>query len=187
MKVILIGGQKRAGKDYSAKVLQEMLAEQGYTSKTLSFAAPLKEIAANTLNISLETLDDRKNNYDQLTTDGMDYREFLQRLGTEGLRNTFGDDIFVRYTQNEIYKYMDDEIDFVIIPDFRFFDEYRGMLLFDIVTLKIETNIENTDTHASETGLVDFKFDYIIDNSAKNPDILRDYLQSFIEIKLSQN
>jgi hypothetical protein len=191
MKVILISGLKRSGKDFSASLLREKLESIGKPAAITAFADPLKEIAAKTLGMSIHEFNEHKNNYDQLTVDGMDYRTFIQRLGTEAIRGVFGDKVWANSMVNRIKDLEQQGYEYVIIPDFRFYVEFQVLSTFfntnDLKILRIEDKNQTPDEHSSESELEGFMFDYVIDNTQKNPQVLSDYLDSFMEIHLGLN
>jgi hypothetical protein len=179
MKVILINGLKRSGKDFSANILLEKLPN----SEKIAFADPIKRILSNTLEISIDEFDDFKNNHYDIKYDSksLTFRKFIQNFG-ESVKNEFGNDIWAKLARDKI---LSSKKDYIIISDFRFLVEYETLKDLDIVTLKINDNsIQNDDTHISENELNDFEFDYQIDNTKKDPEILEDYLDSFIKIKV---
>lgn len=183
--VILINGKKRSGKDFFAEKLQEELYKNKKTSEVMSFADPIKEIISTTFNITKEQLDDYKNDKNKiavvksndLTVDYSvmtDFRTVLQNFGTEAMQTTFGQDVWVDLLRN---KAKESDVDFVIVPDFRFLQEYISPL-----TVKIRNDeIDNAcaDKHASENELNDFEFMFEIDNSGQ-PD-LTDQIQKFVK------
>jgi hypothetical protein len=191
--LILINGLKRSGKDYSAELLREILGDIG----VVSFAAPMKEIIADTFDISLEALDDFKNNDTELflskaELDGYSYnplinfRVILQRFGTEAMKKQFGNDI---WAVTGIKTAMEKENNWVIIPDFRFISEYEEAFKqskdnnFKLNTIHIFNNdLPPADLHASERDLSDnnFIFDYEIDNTGK-PDNIKEVLSNIIK------
>ena len=185
-QVFLINGKKRAGKDYVANILKAQMEKRGYKVAVVSFADPLKKVVAGTFGITLEELDEYKNNpqeYPILIPDGertfrrIDFRYILQMFGTEGAKPVFGDDIWASIARDIVEKYFQDGFDIVIIPDFRFkveflsFSETRFLEDdIDVKTIYI-SNISipvNSDRHASETELDTFSFDIRMDNSIKN-------------------
>jgi hypothetical protein len=189
MQLILVNGKKRSGKDYFAKMLSAELAKVGKTAEVMSFAGPIKEIIAETFDISLEDLDDYKNqaracgiNHSKM--DGhefqklTDFRLILQKFGTEAMKKFFGEDVWVRLLSERAYK---SKADFIIVPDFRFLTE-------DVpgaITVKIKNaNFDNSgDTHRSETELNDFAFMYTFDNT-NYPDISKDVQEFAKELTL---
>ena len=182
--IILINGKKRSGKDWTAKLIKQDLEDRGYTADIRSFASPMKFIISQTFDITENELDLYKNDDDYgielkvypnnqppCTIKYTDFRTILQRFGTEAMKPIFGNDIWAELLYKNAEK---SEYDFILVPDFRFLVEYRD----NAVTLKIKhTELESqcTDTHASETELNDFSFDYTIDNTG--------YPDTSVEIK----
>lgn len=171
MQIILVNGKKRSGKDYFAEQLANYLDEIGKTSEVMSFAEPIKDIIAETFDITLEQLDDYKNakqsvgiihskmdghDYQKLT----DFRLILQKFGTEAMKAWFGEDVWVQLLMQRVQNL---DVDYVIVPDFRFLTE----VLDDAITVKIKNDdVDNSkDQHRSETELDEFQFDWIIDNT----------------------
>ena len=192
-KVILIAGKKRAGKDYAGEIIKQFMPG----IKCVRFADTIKEIISSTFGISLEDLEEYKNNTDQYgleikaypnnqpeaTIKYINFREILQKFGTEGMKPIFGDDIWVEACYNKIK-----DSEYSIITDFRFLSEYKSLLEkgFEIYTIKIfNDNLESDDSHSSENDLENnnFVYDFYIDNTNK-PDItedIKDILNSIFE------
>ena len=193
-KIVLINGKKRAGKDYFAHLLQEDLKTRGYTSEIMSFAWPIKEILSRTFNMSIEELEECKNNPDEykirvdipngretpdvLTTD---FREILQVFGTEAMKEQFGEEVWRDLLMRRANR---SKCDFVIVPDFRFLSENVAN-----ITIKITNNdLQDNDQHRSENELNGFEFNYYVDNTGYR-DLKGDveYIaSSLIEQKLSK-
>jgi hypothetical protein len=181
-KVILISGKKRSGKDCTGELIKNFIPK----TKIFRFADPIKEIIAKTFNISLEELEEYKNNTDQFgleikaypnnqpdsTIKHINFREILQRFGTEAMKPIFGERVWVEATAKKLEG---EEIS--IITDFRFKEEYNLLnKQYEVYTIKIyNNNLEDTDSHASETELdeANFKYDFYIDNTDQ-PDITND-------------
>lgn len=180
--IILINGKKRSGKDYFATELQKQLYDNNKTSAVIAFADPIKEMVATLFNISLSDLDTYKNNPDQYgyaiqaypnnqpicNVQYGDFRTILQRFGTETLKPWFGEDIWVKLLQN---KSQELNVDYIIVPDFRFFCEE-----ISDCTIHIKNdNCTSNDSHRSETELEQFGFEfkYTVDNTGY-PDITND-------------
>jgi len=191
--MILINGKKRSGKDFSAKLLKAKLEEKGYWVEIMSFADPIKEIISKTFNMSEELLDEFKNDKINLyayTKDAdlqliANFREILQNFGNEAMKSVFGESVWVLH----LLKRITPRVDFVIVPDFRFHSEAQALAPGD-KTLKIRNDDleDDGDTHASETELKDFVFDFEIDNTGQ-PDIT-EQIENFIKIlicKMKQN
>ena len=183
-KIILINGKKRSGKDFFASKLQEELYKNKKTSEIMSFADPLKDIVAKTLNVSLEELDQFKNDKEPIIVrkDGFqeivtDFRKALQIFGTEAMKPYFGNDVWSNLL---LERAKNSKVDFILVPDFRFKVEEISEY-----TVKIRNDeIDNAckDLHPSETELNDFNFKYTINNSG-NPD-LTEQINNFIRTVL---
>jgi hypothetical protein len=148
--VIQLSGKKRHGKDTVARLLKDKLPY----ATILSFAEPLKQILAETLDITLEELDIRKNNDNE-------YRGMLQRLGTEAMKPIFGDTIWYDLLLKKIEALPINY--FVIIPDWRFIEEiFPESFKVRIIRPSIPLT---GDDHPSEVILDNYKsFDYTLEN-----------------------
>jgi hypothetical protein len=182
IKIILINGKKRSGKDHFAKVLQKELSSIGKTSEILSFADVPKDILCTALNISKEEFNDFKNSSSELTAEFYgseipicNFRKLIQRFATEAMQHYFGEDVWVKLLIERAIKF---DTDFILVPDFRFIPE----AIDDGITVRIrndEVDKKCKDEHRSENGLGGFKFNYTINNSGK-PD-LTDSVREFIK------
>jgi len=160
-KVLLIAGQKRSGKDTLATLVSEEMQRLGKTVEIMSFAYPMKKILAVTLGITDEELDALKND------PANPHRGYLQRLGTEGAKPWFGDDV---WSQLALKATRNSDADVIIFADFRFPEEGRGFPYeFETSTLKVyrpSLKTDNNDNHISERALDDYEFDYEVNNSS---------------------
>jgi hypothetical protein len=156
-KIILLGGKASHGKDTSAMMLQETLARMGKTVLIMHFADLIKFYCSTYFG-----WDQKKD------TAG---RTLLQVVGTEKVRSKRPN-----YWVEQVANFLDvfgDTYDFILIPDFRFRNEYDFFERndFDVSTVKVvRPNFDNGLTveqqnHSSEVALDNFKFDYVIDNS----------------------
>lgn len=180
--IIMVSGFKRSGKDFISNYISKSFP----VSKVFSFAEPLKDIVATTMNMGLNTLDEYKNNSESLfihRDDGYaekitDFRQILQRFGTEAMKKHFGDDVWVDLAIKKLE-------DINIISDWRFKTEYEAMRkVGDVITIRVEDLNIKPDDHISEHDLDDFTFDFKIDNSAKDDTFLislRRFLRFFEE------
>lgn len=178
--LILINGAKRAGKDEFAKILTKLL--QGTDSAQRSFAAPMKDILAQTLGVSLEVLDDLKNNEDykiqfmdskdSIITTEHTVRKALQIFGTDAIKPYFGVTVWGDLMLKDYRTFNNCTF---IVPDFRYPDELKPLLDVgaEIVTIYIQRDlVENSgDTHSSETSLQGFEFDYYVSNNQTLEDL----------------
>ena len=156
-KIILINGKKRAGKDYIANILKEKLGN----CEIMHYADALKQIISETFEISLEELENYKNENVEITFNGKrtTFRRILQCFATEAIKPVFGNNIWKRIVLEKI---KETNAEYIIIPDFRFPEEY----IEGSYTVKVLGG-EQLDSHISEHALNNFKFDYIIDNTKK--------------------
>lgn len=187
-EIILINGKKRSGKDFFAEKLQEELYKNQFTSEIIAFADPIKDIIAKTFNISDEDLDNFKNDKIKIAAklpkmDGYDcyeitdFRKVLQNFGTEAMKTHFGEDVWVNLLRDKVNK---SNVDYVIVPDFRFLSENISS-----ISIKIENkDVEEGDGHRSETELDNFHFRIVIENTGQ-PD-LTDQVQEVVR-KIKDN
>lgn len=169
-KIILINGKKRAGKDYIANLIKEELNSKGFSVEIMSFADPMKDIISKSFDISLEDLEDYKNEKTKIAVkipklDGYlcdvisDFRTLLQRFGTEAMKPIFGDSVWADLLYK---KAQNSETDYVIVPDFRFIVED----IPNYCTIHIKNDdVDHNDSHASENELNDYSFDVVLNNT----------------------
>ncbi len=165
--IIQIGGFKRSGKDTISQMIANHYQSKGKLVDIFHYADPLKQIAASIFDISLEQLDEFKNNKTELwrfdefgdAYQVTNFREILMKIGNESIKPVFGNDVWQKIIYEKIEK---SEADIIIIPDFRFKVEH----IPNAVTIRIINNyIVNDTDHPSETELIDFDFDMLIDNT----------------------
>jgi len=147
--LILVNGKKRAGKDYLTKLLVDRFNERvsANTATSMSIADSLKNIIAQTFNISLEELDVLKNSEETFRFGDREisFRRILQNFGTESMKLVFGDDVWIELLMNKYNKYITNTGDIVIVPDFRFECEYE--YIKDSITINIFNTELSTDDH----------------------------------------
>lgn len=165
--IIQIGGFKRSGKDTISQMIANHYQSKDKLVDIFHYADPLKQIAASIFDISLEQLDEFKNNKTKLYRFNTyeepckvtDFREILMKIGNEAIKPVFGSDVWQKIMFEKIEK---SEADIIIIPDFRFAVEH----IPNAVTIRINnSDIINDTDHPSETELIDFDFDMSIDNT----------------------
>ena len=167
--VIQLLGFARAGKDWTASQLKAYFESQGKSVEIMSYAAPMKRIAATLFGISLEQLDVAKNNpatypiycgeygRDYLETD---FRQFLQRLGNDAIKPIFGDDVWAKLAKANIDK---STADIIIMPDCRFTVELNEV---GGTTVRIVNNsLPPPMNHPSELELLNYVTHYSLDNT----------------------
>lgn len=176
--VIQLLGFARSGKDWTASQFKTYFESQGKSVEIMSYAAPMKQIAATLFDISLESLDYFKNHsdtvsievYDNAETEDTyqghsllletDFRQFLQRLGSDAIKPIFGDDVWAKLAKANIDK---STADVIIIPDCRFTVELSEV---GGTTVRIVNNsLPPPMNHPSELELLDYEADYALDNT----------------------
>lgn len=188
--IIQIGGFKRSGKDTISKMIANHYQSSGKLVDIFHYADPLKQIAASIFDISLEQLDEFKNNKTELYRFNTyeepckvtDFREILMKIGNEAIKPVFGSDVWQKIMLEKIEK---SEADIIIIPDFRFAVEH----IQNAVTIRINnSDIINDTDHPSETELIDFDFDMSIDNTnySQNQEEISYYCEQMIDNYIKQ-
>lgn len=163
--MILIGltGFKRTGKDSSANVL---VAEFGF--QKVAFADALRTIAlrVNPL-ISCEAAPEdilielggpvalryadliERLGYER-AKEIPDFRNFLQRLGTDGIRDCFGKDAWVEALERRLFQERPER---VVVPDCRFLNEAKFIRRTGMLWRVIRPGFGGDDPHPSETEI----------------------------------
>lgn len=189
--LIMLHGKKRSGKGAVALAMKKHLVK----AKIVSFATPLKHILATTFNMPSAILEEYKNEGasfmhgvpDAKNIDGGDfrlqtYREAHQLIG-DGIKSVFGSTVFAHLACKQIEKAFD-LCDYVIVDDLRLEqDEYwfvreffsnsvvaaHGTVEVPYINIKTVTitrpDLFSNDGHITENGMIDFEFDYQINNS----------------------
>ena len=171
MRVILISGSARFGKDSAAFIMKELLEKQKKKVLIIHYADNLKLFAKNYFGWSGQK--DQKG------------RELLQWLGTDVVRKNYEDtcvDMIVALLKGIKTLY-----DYVIIPDVRFPNEIDRMRdNFDCITVRvIRPNFDNGLTeeqrkHPSETALDNYPMEYELINDGDLEKLL-DTTRTFIK------
>jgi hypothetical protein len=150
MKLIGITGKARAGKDTIATHLAHT-----HAFTRIAFADPLKLAAQQMFGLTnTQTWDDNLKET-VIPMWGLSPRQIFQRLGTDAMRGTFGQDVWLRrfVLSYHILRDTDD----VVVPDVRFDNE--AMLIKDMGGTLIQVirgdGLRGDDgIHASEAGVV---------------------------------
>lgn len=141
MTVILISGKATSGKNTFATFFGEYLKKKGVKYQEIAFATPLKQIC-------------RASGWNgKKDKEG---RKMLQDTA-DNIKAIYGDDYFALKAKESISE------DVVLVTDWRYKKEYEVMKEFNVVTVRIEREVER-DEHSSETELDDFNFDFVIKN-----------------------
>mgnify|MGYP004471739267 FL=1 len=155
MRIILVSGSARFGKDSAAFMMKELLEKQQKRVLIIHYADNLKLFAKNYFGWSGQK--------------DLEGRKLLQWLGTDVVRKNYEDtwvDMVVALLKGIKTLY-----DYVIIPDVRFPNEIDKMCdNFDCVTVRIiRPNFDNGLTeeqknHPSETALNNYPMEYELIN-----------------------
>lgn len=172
MKIIMVAGKAGSGKDTFCKLAMDLYGDKIWR---FAFADELKEIAQDM------GWDGEKDNRG---------RQLLIDIGTDGRK--YNKNLWVDKVADQIIDVMElgYKIDYAVITDFRYENEYNHMAyLFDkedIITARIDRDFSSsltTDQQAdeSETGLLMFPFDYIIENEGD-----MDYFRQGIQLMFDE-
>lgn len=197
--IIGINGRINHGKDEVAKIIQYLTfinsrkefnnycTYDHFKDSSLTMMSPwqvkkmaykLKQIASILLNVPVAKFEDRDFKDIQLPVewDYMTIRTFLQKLGTETMREGLHQNTWA----NAFWYDYDEDNNHWLITDIRFPNEYESVKDRNGIMIKVVRDIEiPKHEHESETALDSYRFDYVINN---NKDI--NHLISEVEILL---
>lgn len=124
------------------------------------FAGKLKQVATLLTGIPTYKFEDQEFKKTKLGPEwDMTIREFLQKLGTDAIRdhfhvNTWVNSLFSDYTEDSNW----------VITDLRFPNEFDRVKAFNGITVQVIRPGITGSNHESDTALNNFIFDYIIIN-----------------------
>ena len=160
MKVFIIGGTAKSGKNTFGNYLREELKNYGYKPCVMNLTEPLYSYAKNYFSWN-ENCNEKP-------------REFLQKMGIEIIKEKMHKPYFLINRTCEDIEILSNFFDVFIITDARLimeFEEFRKRF-DDVVVIKItRENYDNGLTeeeknHITETEVLDYKkFDYEIINN----------------------
>ena len=166
--IISITGKIGSGKDTIARMIQEYTKDSWEVRK---FAGKLKQIASILTGVSQHLFEDQEfKKLDMSGNWGMTYREFLQKLGTDALRDNLHKEVWI----NALFSEQRDRNSNWIITDTRFPNEYDACKKHDAVMIKVVRPGSYTGNHASEISLdhiSDSGWDFIIINDGTLEDL----------------
>lgn len=179
------------------------------------FAGKLKQIATLLTGVPIEKWEDQsfkkqemprvwevtkqvmeadENNQDGYSTDLMTYREFLQKLGTESMRNGLHENTWV----NALFADYESHLNW-IITDMRFPNEYDAVIGKQGICIRVEKPCQYCNglgyhkiscvklyqtQHASETALDNHVFDYVINNTGTIDDLVKEVRKMLLHFNL---
>ncbi len=176
MKIYVIGGKAKSGKNTFGEYLREELKEYGYKPCVMHITEPLYEYA--------------RNYFEWNERDSEKPREFLQKMGIEIIRDKMGKKDFLLNRLYEDIEILSNFFDVFIITDARLIHEFESIKdkYDDVVTIKLirrNYNDELTaeeEEHITEQEIKNYNdFDYIIEN-----DNIDDLKRSALEIVRSE-
>ncbi|WBC28480.1 deoxynucleoside monophosphate kinase [Thiohalocapsa phage LS06-2018-MD03] len=179
--VIMVSGFKGAGKDFiSEKLSKSIFNPKSFSNpKIFSFAEPIKDILATTLDTDVKSLNYMKDSDLDIYLEReymTNMRRVLQRFGTDAMKKWFGEDVWVNVMKQNLNP---DEM--VIISDWRFQHEYDSMCeVANVITLRVDNHEAKGDGHISENDLFGFDFDFRIDNTRKDSSYISQ-INAFLE------
>ncbi len=172
MKIFVIGGKAKTGKNTFGEYLREQLKDYGYKPCVMHITEPLYAFA--------------KNYFEWDGNENTKPREFLQKMGIEIIQQKLGKKDFLLNRLYEDIEILSEFFDAFIITDARLIHEFESIKekYEEVVTIKLERknyNDQMTDEerqHVTETELDQYEdFDYIIENR-----VIDDLKTSAIEI-----
>ena len=161
-QLIGIYGYARSGKD---TIGAHLVKNFGFTR--YAFADPLKRACCEMFGITMDHFNDPELKEKEIPFWGFSPRYMAQRLGTEGGRELFRDDIWIKRAEMEWINYQNAVNGTgMVITDMRFENEInwvksQGGYLIKVTRPGVEGAV---GTHASETYFDDNMFDCIIYN-----------------------
>lgn len=180
MLVIGVSGTKRSGKNTFADYTKRYLESKGKTVRIGSWAELLKKSAYESFGLldmgggkiyDIWADSFKENQKIQIVNSlgevvhSVSGREFLQKYGTEGHREIFGDNFWIEqfWSSNDF-----DGVDVLIIADCRYDNEAENVLSKNGVIIKIDNpnTDKNSDSHLSEQGISEHLISYNIDNDS---------------------
>lgn len=159
MKIFVIGGRAKAGKNTFGEYLREELKDYGYKPCVMHLTEPLYSYARNYFEWNGRE-DDKP-------------REFLQKMGIEIIQQKLGKKEFLLDRTFEDIEILSNFFDAFIITDARLIHEFESFKkkYEDVVTIKIIRNhydeglTEEEANHITEKEINDYNdFDYTIEN-----------------------
>lgn len=172
------------------------------------FAGKLKQVASMITGVPVEMWEDQDFKQCRMPYGwGMTYREFLQKLGTEAMRDGLHKDVWVNALFSDYHPTTNKTTDELFmeqfltgksevtynypswcITDMRFPNEMKAVKERKGITIRVVrdngTRTIDTNPHPSETALDDVKFDYVIENDGTIEDLIEKVREILVNEKL---
>jgi hypothetical protein len=203
--IIGISGYAGSGKDTLCTKIQELDKESNWQRK--KWAGKLKQISSILTGISEDMFEDSDFKNTNLGPEWnatpcgkigskhkqpLTVREFLQKIGTDALRDNLHEDVWVNALMSD-YMYEPDLVTDVceypnwIITDTRFPNEAKAIKNSGGIVVRVDRiSVSAINAHYSEIALDNWDFDYYIDNSGTEDD-LANRVNEFLETIISKN
>jgi hypothetical protein len=169
--IVGISGYALSGKNTVAELIKAMQPEKNWQIK--GFSHKLKQVASLLTGIPSGMFESQDFKKLQLPGWNMDVRLFLQKLGTDAVRDGLHKDAWV----NAMFCDYKEEDNWLIV-DCRFPNEAEMVKAYGGKVIRIVRG-EPVNTHPSETALDHWDFDFIMHNS-KDIDFLTKSVQAFL-------
>jgi len=173
--IVGISGYALSGKNTVAEIIQKLQPEKKWQIK--GYSQKLKDVASVLTGIPTGMFESQSFKQSYLPGWDMDVRTFLQKLGTDAIRNGLHKDAWVNALLAD-YRVGDNWL----IVDCRFPNEAERIKLYNGLIIRIERGAPVND-HPSETSLDGWDFDFYIKND-KDIDHLTKSVEALIQIKL---
>lgn len=175
--IISITGKIGSGKDTIADIIMQYTPYHDWEIK--KFAGKLKDIAEILSGVPKINFEDQEFKKQDMGAEWeMTYRDLLQKLGTEAMRNGLHENVWVNalFADYKGQQNVDGSFSHPnwLITDTRFPNELEAAKTHNGITIKVVRESGNTigTTHTSETALDDYtKWDYIVDNNGSLEDL----------------
>lgn len=159
MKIFVIGGKAKSGKNTFGDMLREELKDYGYRPCVMHITEPLYCYA--------------RTYFDWDGNENDKPREFLQKMGIEIIRDKLGKKEFLLNRLYEDIEILSNFFDAFIITDARMIHEFESIKdkYEDVVTIKMERKnydsmlTEDEANHITEKEVDEYNdYDYVIEN-----------------------
>ncbi len=171
MRLLIICGRKRSGKDTVADIICSKYETDKYTINRLALATCLKEIFTETFNLSIDKLDQMKNN-NLIFVNNIKMRDCIINFG-ETIKNRINKNIWCEMVEKKL-----DNNKINIITDMRYEHEYMYFLKYNPIIIKIER--EHTEIIENENEIEQLKYNYLIKNNS-NLDSLKTTVNKILD------
>lgn len=181
-----LAGPAKSGKDTAAGALAMDLGFDCY-----AFATPVKLAAQMMFGLTdEETWSDEKK--DEINTFwGITHREMFQKVGTEGGRDLFDPDLWIKRATKELWnRYGESDNYDLVVSDVRFDNEADWIHSHGGFVVRINRpDVEPiaTSGHASEKSLSPANVDFSVDNDKDINTFIHNFLWEIQELRMNHN